>query len=188
MPRRALEAVAALQRDAPPELLFMIVGPTTENRPTNDAEPVGPREFVRLFGIYHGPLAEAEAALAPLRSLPNLSGGIGPITYPDLQAISGIMPFGLRNYWKGHFVRDLDADAIAAVVTGMETAIGQASFLLLEAITGRGRVEPDDGAAFGQRAARWNASALGDLGGPGRRCRADRLGAERRRRAAVARP
>ena len=155
-----LEAVAALQRVAPPELLFTIVGPTTETRPANDAESVGPREFVRLFGIFHGPFAEAEAALAPMRSLPNPSGGIVPITYPDLQAISGIMPFGLRNYWKGHFVRDLDAGAITAVVTGMETAVGQASFLLLEAITGRGRVEPDDGAAFGQRAARWNASAL----------------------------
>jgi FAD/FMN-containing dehydrogenase len=34
------------------------------------------------------------------------------------------------------------------------------SFLLLEAITGRGRTEPDGGAAFGQRDARWNASAL----------------------------
>jgi FAD/FMN-containing dehydrogenase len=35
------------------------------------------------------------------------------------------------------------------------------SFLLLEAITGRARHEPDGGAAFGQREARWNASALG---------------------------
>jgi FAD/FMN-containing dehydrogenase len=155
-----LEAVAALQREGPAELLFMIVGPTTEDRPENDAEPAGPREFVRLFGVYHGPLAEAEAALAPLRPLPKLSGGIGPITYPDLQAISGIMPFGLRHYWKGHFLNDLDAEAIAAVVAGMETAIGKASFLLIEAITGRGRTEPEDGAAFGQRAARWNASAL----------------------------
>jgi FAD/FMN-containing dehydrogenase len=155
-----LEAVAALQREAPPELLFMIVGPTTEERPANDAEPEGPREFVRLFGVYHGPLAEAEAAMAPLRRLPNLSGGIGPTTYPELQAVSGIMPFGLRNYWKGHFVRDLDPGAIEAVVSGMERARGQASFILLEAITGRGRVEPESGAAFGQREARWNASAL----------------------------
>jgi FAD/FMN-containing dehydrogenase len=155
-----LERVAAIQRDAPPELLFMIVGPTTETRPENDAEPDGPRDWVRLFGVYHGPLEAAEAAMAPLRALPNLSGDIVPITYPELQAVSGLMPFGLRHYWKGHFVRDLDESAIAATVAGMASATGQASFLLLEAITGRGRMEPDGGAAFGQREARWNASAL----------------------------
>jgi FAD/FMN-containing dehydrogenase len=155
-----IERVAAIQRDARPELLFMIVGPTTETRPENDADDVGPRDWVRLFGVYHGPLADAEAALAPLRDLPNLSGGIVPITYPELQAISGLMPFGLRNYWKGHFVRDLDADAITAAVAGMASVPGPLSFLLLEAITGRGRTEPEGGAAFGQREARWNASAL----------------------------
>jgi FAD/FMN-containing dehydrogenase len=155
-----IERVAAIQRDARPELLFMIVGPTTETRPENDADDVGPRDWVRLFGVYHGPLADAESALAPLRDLPNLSGGIVPTTYPELQAISGLMPFGLRNYWKGHFVRDLDADAITAAVAGMASVPGPLSFLLLEAITGRGRTEPEGGAAFGQREARWNASAL----------------------------
>ena len=155
-----IERVAAIQRDAPPELLFMIVGPTTETRPENDAEPDGPRDWVRLFGVYHGSREAAEAAMAPMRGLPNLSGDIVPITYPELQAISGIMPFGLRNYWKGHFVRDLDSDAIAAIVAGLASASGPASFILLEAIAGRGRTEPAGGAAFGQREARWNASAL----------------------------
>ena len=155
-----LERVAAIMRDAPPELMFMIVGPTTEMRPESDAEPVGPRDWVRLFGVYHGPLAGVEAAMSAMHGIPNVSGGIMPITYPELQAISGLMPFGLRHYWKGHLVRDLDEPAIAAAVAGMATATSQASFLLLEAISGRGRIEPDGGAAFGQRAARWNASAL----------------------------
>ncbi len=154
-----IAAVAAVVREAPDELTFMLVGPTTEER-TVDGVPAGPKEHVRLFGVYHGSLADAEAALAPMRSLPNLSGRIGPITYPELQAISGLMPFGLRNYWKGHFVRDLDGPAIDAVVRGMTTAPGEVSFLLLESISGRGRREPDGGAAFGQREARWNVSAL----------------------------
>ena len=34
------------------------------------------------------------------------------------------------------------------------------SFMLLEAIGGRARTEPDGGAAFGQREARWNVAAL----------------------------
>jgi FAD/FMN-containing dehydrogenase len=156
---RGIAAVAELAREAPDELMVMIVGPTTETR-TVDGQPAGPKAFVRLFGVYHGPSDAAEAALAPLRALPNLSGGIAPITYPALQAISGLMPFGLRNYWKGHFVADLDGPAIDAVVRGLETVPGELSFLLLEAITGRGRREPEGGAAFGQRAARWNVSAL----------------------------
>jgi FAD/FMN-containing dehydrogenase len=35
------------------------------------------------------------------------------------------------------------------------------SFVLLEALTGAAREEPEGGAAFGQRAARWNVTALG---------------------------
>ena len=34
------------------------------------------------------------------------------------------------------------------------------AFILLEGIVGAGRIEPAGGAAFGQRAAAWNASAL----------------------------
>ena len=48
--------------------------------------------------------------MAPVRSLPEpqrRASGRSP--YQDLQAISGIMPFGLRHYWKGHFLHDLDA-------------------------------------------------------------------------------
>jgi FAD/FMN-containing dehydrogenase len=154
-----LQAVAELVKTAPPELLFMVVGPTTEQR-SIDGEDAGPREFLRLFGVFHGPLNDAQAALAPLQSLPDLRGAIVPMTYPDLQAISGLLPFGLRNYWKGHFLRDMEPGAIEAIVEALESAPG-VDFLLLESISGRGRAEPEGGAAFGQRAARWNASALG---------------------------
>ena len=37
---------------------------------------------------------------------------------------------------------------------------GSSSFVLLEAMNGRARIEPAGGAAFGQREARWNASAI----------------------------
>jgi FAD/FMN-containing dehydrogenase len=72
-----------------------------------------------------------------------------------------LLPFGLRNYWKGHFVRALDAPTIQATVDAMGTAPGGFSLVLLEAITGQARHEPEGGAAFGQRAATWNVSALG---------------------------
>jgi FAD/FMN-containing dehydrogenase len=154
-----LATTAAIMRGAPDELVCFAVGPTTQERGADVGEP-GPRDFIRLFAIYHGPLAAAERAVAGFRSLPRLLGSVVPITYPQLQAISGIMPFGLRNYWKGHFVRDFEPAAVDAVVDGLRTAPGDLSFLLVESITGRGRREPEGGAAFGQREARWNVSAL----------------------------
>jgi FAD/FMN-containing dehydrogenase len=115
--------------------------------------------LMRLQIAFQGTRAEAEAAVAPLLDLPGAVLTLAEVTYPELQMRTGIMPFGLRNYWKGHFVRDLDEVAADAIVTAMETA-GEHSFLLVEAITGRARTEPPGGAAFGQRAARWNVSAL----------------------------
>jgi len=49
------------------------------------------------------------------------------------------------------------------VIDSVVAAMGRAaapSFVLLEALTGAAREEPVDGAAFGQRAARWNVSGL----------------------------
>jgi FAD/FMN-containing dehydrogenase len=158
--KEGLEAIAELARSAPPELVLMALGPTTVERSLETA-PQGPRGFLRLSAIYHGPRADAEAAAQPLRALPGISGSFQPITYPELQAISGVLPFGLRHYWKGHLVRDLDPTAISAVIKGMARAPGSFSILLLEAITGVARSEPAGGAAFGQREARWNITSLG---------------------------
>ena len=113
-----------------------------------------------LVGIVDG--SDPAPIVAELRrDLPVISSDLGPRTYLELQAESGIMPFGLRNYWKGHFLRDLDGPTLEALVEACAApdAIG-ASFVLIEGLVGAGRTEPAGGAAFGQRAARWNASAL----------------------------
>ncbi len=95
------------------------------------------------------------------RDLPVITDDVGPRTYLELQAQNGILPFGLRHYWKGHFVDRLDPDTFAALVDDVVApdAVGEA-FILIEGMTGVAREEPEGGAAFGQRAARWNASAL----------------------------
>ena len=95
--------------------------------------------------------------------------------------MSGRLPFGLRHYWKGHFLKALDEPLIDGVVEAMAARPDGLSVILLEAIRGVARTEPPDGTAFAQRGATWNASALGDLGRPGRRRRAHRLGARDRR-------
>jgi FAD/FMN-containing dehydrogenase len=95
------------------------------------------------------------------RDLPLAVDDLRPMTYLELQADSGIIPFGLRHYWKGHFLRELDVELFAALAEGLDTPASMtAAFVLFEGITAAGRVEPDGGAAFGQRGATWNASAI----------------------------
>jgi FAD/FMN-containing dehydrogenase len=158
----ALRVTADIARDAPPELVLFVLGPTSKDPPLADHAPSGPATHVRIAATYQGELADAEAAVAPLRTLPGLSGEFAAMSYTEIQASSGVIPFGLRHYWKGHFVRDLEPAAITAAVDAMRTTpAGGNAFMLLEAISGRARDEPKGGAAFGQRAARWNVSALG---------------------------
>jgi FAD/FMN-containing dehydrogenase len=113
-----------------------------------------------LLGIVDGTDPE-EIAGELRRELPVISDELGPRTYLELQALAGILPFGLRHYWKGHFLRDLDAATFERLVQSVEDddAVGDA-FILLEGMVGAGRNEPEGGAAFGQRAATWNVSAL----------------------------
>ncbi len=132
------------------------VGPTTLEPEDPDSQVV-----FALSVVYQGTRDEAERAIRPLRALPVARDGLAPMSYIEIQEMSGVLPFGLRHYWKGHFIRDLDAAVIEASVTAMANRPGPPSFLLLEAITGAARVEPPGGAAFGQREARWNVSAIG---------------------------
>ncbi|HUQ78431.1 MAG TPA: FAD-binding oxidoreductase [Patescibacteria group bacterium] len=158
--RQALATAAALARTAPPEANIFIVGPSVDLVDGVAPEPGTAPPVVRIALAFQGAPADAEALIEPLRALPGAAGDIVPATYQELQARTGKLPFGLRHYWKGHFVRDLDPAAIEAAATAMETAPGGHSFMLLEAINGQARIEPAGGAAFGQREARWNVSAL----------------------------
>ncbi len=116
---------------------------------------------VRVGVCWPGDPATATEILRPLQaSLPALSDTVGPMSYPDLQAMSGRLPFGLRHYWKGHFLRVLDEAVIGGLVDAMAERPNGLSVILMESIRGAAHVEPEGGTAFGQRAAIWNASAL----------------------------
>jgi FAD/FMN-containing dehydrogenase len=162
--RQLLEAGAALAHDIPDELNMFMAGPGLDAPPDRPPDPaLDPVVFAINFA-FQGSAADAEAAIEPLRALrevPGVTGGFRPVTYAELQSRTGILPFGLRHYWKGHFLRELDATAIEAVAAATRDMPPGHSFMLIEGITGRARQEPDGGAAFGQRGARWNASALG---------------------------
>ncbi len=158
--REALTAAADLARQAPPELVIFVTGPAFDTVDGVEPDPATAPPVIRISIYFQGPTEAAEAAIRPLRALPGASGDVIPATYLEMQASSGILPFGLRHYWKGHFLRDLDVAAVDAISRALETAPPGMPFMLLEAITGRARTEPADGASFGQREARWNVSAI----------------------------
>src|SRR5205823_13762190 len=106
------------------------------------SDPLNAVWIVRIGLVYQGTTEDAEAAIRPLRSIPGSRGGMAPASYSEIQAKSGILPFGLRHYWTGHFVRDLDDAAIDAIVDGLNSIPGGMTFLLVEAMTGQAREEP----------------------------------------------
>lgn len=121
-------------------------------------------ERVVVLSVCHtGPSDLAEREVLPLReSIPVLRDTVRPMGYLELQAIFGELPFGYRNYWKGHFLMDLPDDLIDFTVQhyARRASTHAHGAILMESLHGAAlRVAPG-AMAFNQRAARFNVSAL----------------------------
>jgi FAD/FMN-containing dehydrogenase len=81
-------------------------------------------------------------------------------SYLDLQSELDL-PFGLRHYWKGHFVRELPDAAVDALCDRFEAPARTPGGILIEAIHGAAARVPADATAVGFREAAFNVSALG---------------------------
>jgi FAD/FMN-containing dehydrogenase len=148
-----LRAFRDLTAQAPDELVAMPVL-------TTRAEGAVTGLVLALELCYAGSREAAEAAIGPLRAAaPVMHDQLGPLTYPDMQALAQ-MPFGLRHYWKGHFLRELPDPLIDRLVDHWRGQPGIGA-MLFEPIHGRAKRVADDSAAFGQRGAAFNVSALG---------------------------
>jgi FAD/FMN-containing dehydrogenase len=149
--REALELFRAVCMDAPDELscAFAMI-----------ALPDGPRVAV-IAACFNGPVSDGERLVAPLRKLgPPVDDGIRPIRYTEVQRIFAEIPFGLHNYWKGTFIREMPDQGVDATMEAFETMTSEHSAILIEAPHGAVRSVRADATAFGQRDARFNASAL----------------------------
>jgi len=155
----ALVALDEYTRSIPDTAVVFVTGPAAETLPTDGLESTGPFEHVAVHLVVQGGPDDGAAAAASLLAHPEWSGRLQPYTYEALQS-DDTLPFGLRHYWKGHFVRGIDRPTAEAIVTAMRTRPAAPSFILFEAMSGQARTEPAGGAAFGQRGARWNLSAL----------------------------
>jgi FAD/FMN-containing dehydrogenase len=149
--RDALELFREVAMAAPDELTCAFAMLTLPDGP-----PVA-----AIAACYNGPIPDGERLVGRLRELgPPIDDGIRPMKYTEVQRIFAEIPFGLHNYWKGHFIGEMTDSVVDATLEAFETITSGHSAILIEAPHGAvGRVSPD-ATAFGQRDARFNASAL----------------------------
>jgi FAD/FMN-containing dehydrogenase len=123
--------------------------------------PDDPGRVVLIAACYAGSAADGERAVRPFRSLGGpILDGAQRTSYLEVQRLFAEVPFGLRNYWKGHFVREMTDEAIAATVECAETITSEHSAILIEAPHGAASRVGDEQTAYSQRDKRYNMSAL----------------------------
>jgi FAD/FMN-containing dehydrogenase len=85
-----------------------------------------------------GPLAEAEAALQPIKKFATpILDSIGPTTYEETnKMLDAGFPRGALNYWKSNFMSELSDQAIDTLVSQFAACPSPMSGLLLEHIHG----------------------------------------------------
>ena len=118
------------------------------------AIPPGGADGVAGFGVcWSGPEAEAEGALAPLRSVGNpIADSIQAVDYVALQRSGDIDdPRARASYLKSGFVLDMPADLISAIVEGIEGNPARTTAVFLQASGGAIARVPEDATAFAHR-------------------------------------
>ena len=109
---------------------------------------------------YFGDLDQGREAVAPLLDHPApVTDTVRPMYYPELQEIFGRMPFGLRNYWSGRFLRELPDELIERSVEELRPQDVVAT-ILFEPLYGAAARVPLEATAFGGREAAYNATFI----------------------------
>jgi hypothetical protein len=124
---------------------------------TPDGTPV-----IAFLVCYHGPLADGERALAPLRAFgPPVLDQTGPMPYTVLQSmLDPGFPSGLPVYWRSEFVKGLSDGVLDAIVSRYVEVPSPHSAVLIEQLGGEvARVEPD-ATAFAHRSAAYSIAII----------------------------
>ncbi len=113
--------------------------------------------FVALIACWTGPVEEGEAAFKPFHEVAEVKAEmVGPVPFPAINAaFDGLYPKGLRQYWKGNYVKELTDDAIAVHVEHGPNAPTMNSTMHLYPIDGAPHRVSQDSTAFGHRDANW---------------------------------
>src|SRR4029077_3722774 len=109
---------------------------------------------------YFGDPDDGRETIGPLLDNPAPgTNAVRPMYYPELQEIFGRMPFGLRNYWSGRFLRELP-DELVAQTSEQFHELGPVGGVLFEPLHGAPRRVPSDATPFAGREANWNVTFI----------------------------
>src|SRR5262249_45914760 len=138
-----------LMKDAPDDLaMFAFIAQSSVS------EAQGAIIAVADFGV------RGEDAIAELLSDPEpIANTMRPMYYAELQEIFGRMPFGLRNYWSGRFLRELPDELIRLSAGHLDTDVPGS--IMFEPIFGAAARVPVEATAFPGRDAAFNATFIG---------------------------
>jgi len=124
------------------------------------------RDAVTGEGIVNASIAwlgEEDAGREAIRELTHglspVRNTLHPMYYSELQDIYLRMPFGLRHYWSGRFLDELDDELLAN--TSKQFLEGEISGgVLFEPLHGAAKRIASDATAFAGREANWNATFI----------------------------
>ena len=149
--REILTTWSALAADAPDNLAcFALISRSA----------LSDEEGVFASVAYFGDPDEGYEAIQPLMDgAAPVFDGLRPMYYAELQEIFGRMPFGLRNYWSGRFLRELPDELIDLTAARFESEDVHGT-VLFEPLYGAAARVPPDATAFAGREASYNATFI----------------------------
>lgn len=118
--------------------------------------------FVALVACWSGDPAEGERQFRAFHEVAEVKAEmVGPVPYPAINtAFDGLFPTGIRQYWKGNFVKELTDEAIAAHVQHGPNAPTVSSTMHIYPINGACHRVAADATAFGHRDANFSMVIL----------------------------
>jgi FAD/FMN-containing dehydrogenase len=139
--------------DAPDEASMLAAIMTAPPEPFVPPDLVG-HKAIAIIGCWCGDLDAGAVAVAPLRALGPAADVFAAMPYQALQQMGdGGAPAGLRNYFRGGFVDDLDDQVIDIVLTHGERMPSPMSAVHFHQMGGAvARVSPDASAFNGRQA------------------------------------
>jgi FAD/FMN-containing dehydrogenase len=121
-----------------------------------------------ILSCYVGPLEKGEELVRPLRQFgPPVLDLLRPMPFPAVNCLfDALLPAGLQNYWKAHFVKELSDEAIEVhAIHGAKVPTYQ-STMHLYTINGAAHRVANDETAFSYRDAHWVANIVGIVSDP----------------------
>ena len=109
--------------------------------------------FCAIVACWSGDPAEGEKQFKAFHDVAEVKAEmVGPVPYPAINgAFDGLFPTGIRQYWKGNFVKELTDEAIAEHVRHGPNAPTASSTMHLYPIDGACHDVAADATAFGHR-------------------------------------